>query len=808
MASLLTEYSFDVFISYNQKDNKYDSWVTEFVANLRKELDAISKEEISIYFDENPRGESEGSLPSDDRPDEKLKCLIFIPIVSQTYCDPKSAVWQHEFVAYVNKTREDPAGMQVILPDGSVASRILPVKIREIDESDNELIAKEIGPVDSINFTFKSPGVNRSLTPKDDELRTPGQILYRDQLNKVANRIKDILISLRNPNPDAAGASKKVSSTRKKFIKPQIKSGIQKALAVAALLIGILSNFLDVAGLVGRFIDTDDTSKKEKSAPVQFAKSIAVMPFKNIGSDTRDEYFSDGMTEEVINYLAKAGELKVISRTSIEQYKGTNKDIREIAEELGVKYILEGSVRKADNTFRISVQLIQAETGFNLWSEGYDRAIVDILQVQSDISKEVTGVLKVVLTESERANMEDVQPVQLTAYDFYLKARSELMNFHIAGETDGQAYLNNAISLFKSSIAEDPTFPRAYSGLGLALIHQHHFRSMYIEKPTLDSSKLLADKTLELDEKTDEAHYVRGIYFNQIGKKDDAVKEFELALQLNPNYADAMMQLGRINCSKQDFVTGLTQMERSIRLGRGPELAGNLRMLGGEFFELGIYEKTEEFFRQAMRLDNDSIPLYTLKAHMERVKYNYESALHFSNEACRINPDDWGPVDQKTMILSFLGRYQEALDLRLKWIKKGDRTTFPLRIGYLYWVLGDKKKAMNYFTQMIDIAEKSIENNSPYAQSKIAHYDLAGIYAFLGDHAKAYQYLEDVPEPDFRPAWLITLVEVDPLFASINKEKRFRDIVVKMKSKNFPQRDRVLKWLSEKGMNSKIASNQ
>lgn len=813
MSSLITGYEFDIFISYSHKDNlptpgfgrhESDGWVTQFVADLRKELESISKEDISIYFDENPRDGLPETYQFDKSAEGKLKSLIFIPIISQTYCDPKSFVWQHEFLAFISNAKENTFGTEASLLNDNISNRIIPVKIHDIDATDNTLIEKEIGQVRSIDFIVKSAGVNRSLTQKDDELRSPGQILYRDQINKVANTIKDILSRLRGVEPHSSKISNGQPLSRKPYIKPHIKNRIQKILAIAALLIGILGTFLDLFGVLEKFTDTSDTPKREKSITAQFVKSIAVLPFKNIGPDDSDEYFSVGMTEEVINYLAKVSDLKVISRTSIEQYKGSNKDIREIAEELGVTYILEGSVRKAGNTFRISVQLIQAETGFNLWSDGYDRAITDILQVQSDISKEVTDVLKIVLSESEKINIENIQPVELTAYDFYLKARSELMNYRTAGQTKGQGYLNNAIALFKSSLAEDPTFPRAYSGLGLALINKHNFQVMYIEKSFLDSAKLLADKSLELDNKTDEAYFVRGIYFSQIGKTDDALKEFQKALQLNPNYADAMMSLGKINNSKHDFVTGLTQMERSVRLERGPELANNLRTVGSEYFVLGLYDKTEEFCRQAMRLDNDSIPLYSLKAHMERVKHNYELALNFSNEAYRMNPDDWGHVDQKAMILSFLGRHQEALDVLLDWVKQnGSQTNMHIRIGYLYWVLGNQKKGHEHFRQTIKIAEKGIEINSPYGRS-IAHYDLAAIYAFIGETEKAYQHLEKIIKWSFIDAWLISLIEVDPLFEKITKEEHFKKIILQMKSKNIPQRDRVVKWLKEEEMKTKI----
>ena len=153
-------------------------------------------------------------------------------------------------------------------------------------------------------------------------------------------------------------------------------------------------------------------------------KSIAVMPFKNIGPNDSDEYFSDGFTIEVTNYLAKVGELKVMSRTSVEQYKSQqNKDSKTIGRELGVSYLLEGSVQKSGNKVRIGIQLVETASGFQVWSNEYDKEITDVLQMQSEISREVTDALKIVLTDAERKIIERQEAVGLNAYDFYLKAK-------------------------------------------------------------------------------------------------------------------------------------------------------------------------------------------------------------------------------------------------------------------------------------------------------------------------------------------------------------------------------------------------
>ena len=196
-SSIIQGYAYDIFVSYRRNDNKYDGWVSEFVKNLKRELVATLKEPVNIYFDENP---ADGLLETHDVDDslkDKLKSLIFIPIVSQTYCDTKSFAWKNEFMVFKNLSFKDDFGSKVKLPTGNVASRILPMRIHELDESDRAIIENEIGPLRAIDFIFKASGVNRPLTPHDKREDNADRTFYRDQINKVANAVKEILTGLK-----------------------------------------------------------------------------------------------------------------------------------------------------------------------------------------------------------------------------------------------------------------------------------------------------------------------------------------------------------------------------------------------------------------------------------------------------------------------------------------------------------------------------------------------------------------------------------------------------------------------------------
>jgi hypothetical protein len=200
MASVIPGYEYDIFISYRQKDNKGDMWVSEFVDALRDELETTFKEEISVFFDINPHDGLLDTHDVDASLSAKLKCLIFIPVISQTYCDPESFAWKNEFKAFIGQASNDQFGLKVKLLGGNVANRVLPVRIHDLDIVDIKLCESIIGgALRGIEFVYKSAGVNRPLRSKEDN---PGDNLnktfYRDQINKVANAVKEIILGLKS----------------------------------------------------------------------------------------------------------------------------------------------------------------------------------------------------------------------------------------------------------------------------------------------------------------------------------------------------------------------------------------------------------------------------------------------------------------------------------------------------------------------------------------------------------------------------------------------------------------------------------
>ena len=200
MPSIIEGYNYDIFISYRQKDNKGDKWVSNFVDTLKTELEATFKEDISVYFDENPQDRLQETHNVDKSLEGKLKCLIFIPILSQTYCDPNSYAWQYEFMAFNKLANGDRLGKNIRLRNGNFASRILPIRIHDLEQEDVKLYEKETGSVlRAMDFVFKtSSGVNRPLKSNEDHPQDNlNKTFYRDQINKVANAIKEIILGMK-----------------------------------------------------------------------------------------------------------------------------------------------------------------------------------------------------------------------------------------------------------------------------------------------------------------------------------------------------------------------------------------------------------------------------------------------------------------------------------------------------------------------------------------------------------------------------------------------------------------------------------
>lgn len=330
--------------------------------------------------------------------------------------------------------------------------------------------------------------------------------------------------------------------------------------------------------------------------------SIAVLPFTNLSGDPARDYFSDGMSEELLNLLARVPGLKVASRTSSFAYKGRNLDIREVGRELGVETVLEGSVRQSGDQVRITAQLIDTETGFHLWSETYDRKLADIFQVQDEIAGAIVGKLRIELgPKDQQLAMRDKAPTQdVEAYELYLKGRA-------AWKRRGEENLRQAIELYQSALSHDPSFARARAALASAYVVLPGYTEQDDTDEFLGLAETSARQALSLDPNIGEAHAVLAQINAARGDFLDAEAGFFFAISLEPNeatphhwYSILLARVGRLEAA-------LAQAKRAQELDpTSPVIAANL---ANAYLYLGDDE-------QALRLAKEAADLGLGRKHL------------------------------------------------------------------------------------------------------------------------------------------------------------------------------------------------
>ena len=469
MSSLISGFEYDIFISYRQKDNKYDGWVTDFVNHLKGELEAAFKEDISIYFDENPHDRLQDTYNVNKSLEGKLKCLIFIPILSQTYCDPGSYAWQNEFMVFKSSVADDRFGKDVKLRNGNVASRILPVRIHDLDQDDVNLFEKETGSVlRAIDFVFKtSSGVNRPLMSNEDHPNDNlNKTYYRDQVNKTVNAIKEIIVGLKTvtalPVKEIIATGKVSYEIKKEEIK-EAQPG-QASISRSKIFSGIIFAVVLVAFFLAYpkiFSTRNNKIPKDPDGKI----SLAVNTFQNLTGDTSLNYMEVGLPNILRGYLGNSNELSVQSTTTMDEvYQSmrvtndaslTPSLSREAAIRLKAGTYLTGSFQKIGGKTLIQVELNETKRGIVLMSdtaEGILTSLNDYKRISTSISQKLKNFLEIkAISNNTNIEFRDAFTNSSEAYRKYIKG----MNSFTTGD------YKSAIRLFKEAYINDTTFTLA-----------------------------------------------------------------------------------------------------------------------------------------------------------------------------------------------------------------------------------------------------------------------------------------------------------------------------------------------------------
>ncbi len=454
-------------------------------------------------------------------------------------------------------------------------------------------------------------------------------------------------------------------------------------------------------------------------------KRIAVLPFANMSPDPNDAYFADGMTEELITTLSKAGELTLIARTSIMQYKNTTKRISSIAHDLGTGTLIEGSVRKAANKVRITVQVFDGATENHIWAENYDRDLNDVFEIQSDVAKKVADALRVKLLPSERQEIEKRPTQSKEAHILYLKGR------YYWNERRPDS-VKKAIEYFENAVRLDPSFALAYAGLADSYVLVSDYE---MTKPieAAEKTRYYAEKALGLDPSLAEAHAALGSAFTyQFWDWRRAEQEFKRSIELNPNYATARQWYGKCLSFTARFEESLEQHKRARELDPvSPIININL---AEALVESGRYSEGIEQALKTLELNPD----FAI-GHYETGQF-YVMGSEFDKAVAEFN-----------RVLELIPGFPTAVG----------------SLGHLYGLMKRPEEA----ERMLEIL-KSIS-----AKTRVSPAYFAMVEFALGRTDEAFEHLNQAAEE--RSGWLMYF-KAFPGFEDIRADERFTRLLKRM----------------------------
>jgi TolB-like protein/DNA-binding winged helix-turn-helix (wHTH) protein len=459
--------------------------------------------------------------------------------------------------------------------------------------------------------------------------------------------------------------------------------------------------------------------------------SIAVLPLANLSGDPSEDFFADGMTDQLITDLAKVGSLRVISRTSVIRYKGTKKSLPEIARELNVDAIVEGSVVRSGQRVRVTAQLLQARTDRHLWADTYDGDLGDVLKLQGEVAYAIAQQVRAQLTPQQQAQLRGTYAVNPAAYDDYLKG-----HLYLTTEFTKPDSLRKAQHLFDEAIQKDPNFALAYTGLGVTYIYLA-FSGALQKEPAYRSAKEELAKAMALDDGIGEAYDALGLLNWRFDWDWDAAdREFNRAITLAPSYS----------CAHEDRAQLLAFTGR-----RAEALA-----------ELAKVEQLDYGFSSAL---TESGTYYQLR--------DYPRLVEASKRALLLDPKVWFQHYYLGIGYEGTGNLQEAISEYQKAIEISDGAQGPaVALAHAYSAAGKKNNAEKILR---DLERKSKGTSS-------SPYTLATVYAGLGENDKAFEFLEKAySEKTLDISWSL---KSDFLLDSLRPDPRFQSLLLRIGLKN------------------------
>ena len=544
----------------------------------------------------------------------------------------------------------------------------------------------------------------------------------------------------------------------------------------------------------------------------EMEKSIAVLPLVYLSEDPNKEYLANGVLDAITGHLSLIEGLRVMPRTSVEKYRENKKSAKEIGEELDVSYLIEGSFQMVGDQVKLIIQLVDAAEGDHVFFREYDREYKDIFAVQSEVAKTIAREIEVVLTPEEIQRIEKVPTASLTAYNYCLRGQEEVTKIILGREYSNS--LEQATHYFKMALQHDTGFARAYAGLALVKYYTNtsstltggrQYAADDLRSRNLDSMKLYANKALELDDQIADAYYVKGYYEREQGNLAEAMEFMKQAIAIEPNNTMAMIGVSGILERLYDYVGSVEMLHSAAGLEGGPTLDLIFNTLAWEYWFMDLKEPCEHYLNEYVSVTGDSLVYYTLMFYFEFQRGRAEEGFKYAQAGFALDTTD----QDATLIMGRayldLEQYEQAYPYYTRYFSRLENSVEldvndMNRMGYLLWMLGKKEEAQHYFQGMIAHCKRHIRMNTGYGQAS-ASFDIAGVYAFIGEKDSAYHYLEIFQKTNKQIAYLVAMLkELDPLFEPIRHEERFQHLVDQMEAKYQAEHERLRKWLEENDM--------
>jgi TolB-like protein/Tfp pilus assembly protein PilF len=504
-------------------------------------------------------------------------------------------------------------------------------------------------------------------------------------------------------------------------------------------------------------------------------KAVAVLPFQNLSDSKEDEFFSDGVTEDIITQLARIGDLKVISRTSVMAYKSTTKGLREIGRELGVGFVLEGSVRREGDRVRIVGQLINARNDRHVWAETYNRPMTDILAVQSEVAQKIARELNARLSDSEKVRLEKKAIVNAEAYAFYVRGRDYYYKY--TREDNDQA-----IALFRKAVDLDAGYAPAWAGLGDAYAMSWRYGAA---PEALDTAVEMSRKALDLDPDLAEGYKALGLAQESKGLVKEGLESYYRAVALNPNYAPVVANIGSLNYSLGKYDEALKWLRKTIELQ--PGFARFYALVGLQYLYLDMGAQARSWLERSLEFQPGFIFPDMVLASLSVYEGKPEEALTRIKRILAAHPDEPNALNVAGDAESAAGRYKEAVPYYEKLVEISSVGGAPgNKLGFVLMKTGDVAKAEKTIAESLAACLENPRLDQPGSSLR---YYVAEAYALQGKTPQALEALEISVAAGNNDRWLF----LDPLLDSIRKGERYAAIADTLKKRLAQMKEHVMK---------------